>query len=137
MRFMDKLIEHPEFIGRVSRIFHVVFVAREEFSHARLKVEIDSGTYDPKASDYRSSHTIRMDDALVSFVTLDYAALISLGQLYMVEIRQLCVLEDVDAPMGDAAGGDDVDGDRVGVGGVAELTARESVGGEDEVVGRV
>lgn len=48
---MDKLIEHLEFTGGVSRTHHVAFVAGEESGKAGLKVEIDARTYDPEGSD--------------------------------------------------------------------------------------
>lgn len=44
-------------------------------------------------SDSQSSHTIGMDNMPVSFMTLSYIHMLSLGQLDMVGIRQLCVLE--------------------------------------------
>lgn len=50
---MDKLMEHPKFTGNVSRIMHAVFVAGEEFGCSGLKAEVDSGFYDPNASDSR------------------------------------------------------------------------------------
>lgn len=61
---MNRLIKHPEFTSWVSRIRDAAFVAREESDRFGLKLEIDSGTYDPEASDSRSSHTTRFDDAL-------------------------------------------------------------------------
>ena len=46
--------KHPKFTGGVSRIHHVSFVVGEESGRAGLKLEIDSGTYDPEANDLGS-----------------------------------------------------------------------------------
>lgn len=51
VHIMDKIIQHPEFTSVVIRIRHVAFVAREESGHNRLNAEVDSGFYDPNASD--------------------------------------------------------------------------------------
>lgn len=37
---IDKLIEHPEFTGTVSRIRHASFVSKEDFVHSGFKVEV-------------------------------------------------------------------------------------------------
>lgn len=100
MHIMDKLIEHPEFTSGVSQIHHVAFVVKEEYARVGLKLEIDSRTYDPKASDSRSSHSVGFNDALISFATLDYAAFLGFGQLHMVGIRQIYMFDNVDEPMG-------------------------------------
>ena len=88
-----------------------------------------------------------MDNIPVSFTTLDYIDMLSLGQLDMVGIRQLCVLEDVDQTICDPTCGNDVGGNGVGVGGSvvqnvdegaggsARQNADEGAGGENESVG--
>lgn len=113
---MDRLIKNPDFTGGVSRICHAAIMVGEESNHIGLKVGIDSMTYDPKASDSRSSHTMWLDDALVSFTTVDYVSLLRLHQLDMVGIRPLYI-QDVDEPIGDPSGEEDACGDGAGDGG--------------------
>lgn len=62
MHIMDKLIEHPKFTIVVSRIRHAAFIASEESDSSGLKVEVDYGSYEPNASDSRSSHTTSLND---------------------------------------------------------------------------
>ncbi|CAI9290034.1 unnamed protein product [Lactuca saligna] len=81
MRIMEKLLEHPEFTGGISRIHHAAFVAGEESGWASFKTQVDAGTYDPSASDSRSSHTLALDDDLLAFATVDFADLLGLGHL--------------------------------------------------------
>lgn len=83
---METLIEHPEFTSGISRIRHAAFVAGEESDRAGLKAEIDFGVHDPDTSDSRSNHTTSLNDALLSFTTMDHASLLGLGNLDMVEM---------------------------------------------------
>nr|KAJ0209428.1 hypothetical protein LSAT_V11C400206260 [Lactuca sativa] len=100
VRIMDRLLEHPEFIGGISQIRHAAFVAREE--------SVDAGMYDPSASDSRSSHSSASEDALLAFATLDFAGLLELGHLGMNEVRALCSFdedEEATGVLGVGAGG--------------------------------
>lgn len=92
---MNKLIEHPEFISAVSWIWHAAFGVGKESDRSGLKAEVDSGSYNPNASDSWSNHTTSLNDALIAFATIDYASLLGLGHLDMVGMRRLCALENV------------------------------------------
>lgn len=78
---MDKRIEHPKFIGVVSRIRHVAFVTGEDSGRSALKAKVDSGSYNPNDSDSRSSHTTSLNDALLVFASMDHASLLGLWNL--------------------------------------------------------
>lgn len=69
------------------------------------------------------------DGALLSFAALNDATLLGLGQLDMVAISQLCVLEDIDEPIIDPVGGDDAGGNGAGAGGGIVQNIEEGVGG--------
>lgn len=99
---MDNLIEHLKFTIRFSQIRYAAFVVGEEFGHVGLKADIDSGAYDPEASDSRSKHTTSLNDAFLTFSMMDYAAILGLGPLDMAVIRHLCVLDDAGEPAYDA-----------------------------------
>lgn len=71
---MDKLIEHPNFTGAMSRIRHAAFLVGEESGRNGLKAEVDSDSYDPNASDSRYKHTMSLNDALLVFATMDHAS---------------------------------------------------------------
>lgn len=79
VRVMDKLIEHMEFIGGVSKIYHAALVVGEESECAGLKVDIDVESYDMEGSDSRSSHTSSLKYAMLAFATMDYAVILGLG----------------------------------------------------------
>ena len=91
---MDKLLKHPEFTGGISRIRHAAFVVGEESGWANLKAQVDARTYDPSASHSWSSHTSALDDALLSFVTMDFAGLLRLGHLDVDRVRALCAFDE-------------------------------------------
>lgn len=98
---MDKLLEHPEFTCGVSRIHHATFVAGEESGWANLKAQVDAGTYDPSASDSRSSHSSALDDALLDFATMDFVGLLGLGHLDVDGVRALCAFDEGEDAVGD------------------------------------
>ncbi|XP_023766921.1 uncharacterized protein LOC111915500 [Lactuca sativa] len=102
---MDKLLEHPEFTGCIRRILHVAFVAGEESGWSNLKAQVDFGTYDPSASDSRSSYSLALDDALLGFTTMDFVGLLGLGHLDMVGVRALCAFDEGVVGLGVGAGG--------------------------------
>lgn len=119
IHIMDKLIEHPEFTGTMSRIKHAMFVTGEESGRSGLKVEVDSSSYDLNTCDSRSSHTTSLNDTLLSFTTTDHASLLVLGNLEKEGMRQLCVLEEanniLDGVLIDGVGGG---GGSIGDGGI-------------------
>nr|KAJ0186289.1 hypothetical protein LSAT_V11C900462480 [Lactuca sativa] len=130
VRVMDKLIEHPEFTGGISCIHHTTFVASEELGRVGLKAQVDTRTYDPFANDSRLSHSSTLDDALLDFVTMDFAGLLGLGLLDVDGVKALCVFDE-----GEDVGTGLVEGNVVGVvkGGVGGLGADDvgtSVGGD-------
>lgn len=51
VHIMDKLIEHPECTSIVCLIKHAMFIAREESGRNSLKASVESGSYDPDASE--------------------------------------------------------------------------------------
>lgn len=126
VRVIDKIIEHPEFTGDISRILHVAFVAGEVSRWASLKAQVDAGTYDPSASDSRSSHSSSLDDAILAFATMDFAGLLGIGQLDVDGVKALCAFdkgEDVVGVEGDivgvfGGGADGAGGDGIVAGGV-------------------
>nr|KAJ0201198.1 hypothetical protein LSAT_V11C600329610 [Lactuca sativa] len=91
---MDKLIEHPEFTCSISCIHHAAFFAGEGSDLTNLKAQVDAGTYDPSASDSRSSHSSALDVALLSFATMDFAGLLGLGHLDVDEVKALCAFDE-------------------------------------------
>ena len=80
-----------------------------------MKAQVDAGTYDPSASDSHPSHSSALDDALLAFETMDFAGLLGLGQLDVDAVRALCVFDEGEDVVGDAAaglvGGNGVDAD--------------------------
>ncbi|KAL7584393.1 hypothetical protein Lser_V15G42406 [Lactuca serriola] len=113
---MEKLLEHPEFTGGISRIRHAAFVVGEESGWANLKAQVDAGTYDPSTSDSRSSHSSVLDDALLAFATMDFASFLGLGNLDIDGVRALCTFDDSEEGLGELGLGT-VGGDGDGVGG--------------------
>ncbi|XP_023731545.2 uncharacterized protein LOC111879323 [Lactuca sativa] len=107
---MDKLLEHPEFTGGISRIRHVAFVVGEESGWENLKAQVDVGTYDPSASDSWSSHSSALDDALLAFATMDFIGLLGLGHLDIVGVRALCTFDDGEECVGELVVGTGGDG---------------------------
>ncbi|KAL7614546.1 hypothetical protein Lser_V15G04891 [Lactuca serriola] len=113
---MDKLLEHPEFTGGIRRIRHAAFVVGEESGWSNLKAQVDIRTYDPSASDSRSSHSLALDDALLGFTTMDFAGLLGLGPLDMGGVRALCAFDEGVVGLGvGAVGGGDGNDDGVAV----------------------
>lgn len=70
-----------------------------------MKARVDAGTYDQSANDSRSSHSLALGDALLTFVTMDFAGLLRLGQLDVDGVRELCVFDEVEDVVGDTAVG--------------------------------
>lgn len=138
MHIMDKLIDHAKFTSGISQIRHAAFVAGKESSCNGLKVEIDFGVYDPDDSDSRRIHTTSLNDALLSFVTIDHASLLGLGHLDMVGMRRLCALEDVGEVLDgimicEASGGDAMaGGDGVGASDDGAKTGGGDAGASDD-----
>lgn len=138
VRIMNKLIEHLKFTSTVSRVRHASFVAGDESGHNGLKAEIDSGSYDPNASDSRSSHTTSLNDVLFDFSTMDHASLLGLGHLDMMVMHQLCSLYEVDEVPDDMlieGSGGDSGGNNGSDGGADDGTVVEGNGngGDDPV----
>ncbi|XP_023733093.1 glycine-rich cell wall structural protein 1.8-like [Lactuca sativa] len=125
---MDKLLEHPEFTGGISRIRHAAFVTGEESGWANLKAQVDAETYDPSVSNLRSSHSSTLDDALQGFATMDFAGLLRLGNLDVDAVRALCTFDDSDEGLGELGAGT-IGGGRDGVGGSGGGDGDWDVGG--------
>ncbi|KAL7593516.1 hypothetical protein Lser_V15G33220 [Lactuca serriola] len=114
-----------QFTGDISRIRHVAFVAGEDSGWASLKAQVDAGTYDPLASDSRSSHSSALDDALLAFATMDFNGLLGLGHLDVDGVKALCTFKDSNEGVGEL----DVGTGGGGVGGNGSNGASGSGGG--------
>ena len=76
---MDKLIEHPEFMGAVSLIRHAAFVAGAESIRKVVADAGHQGLVDAPTFGYVAS----VNEALLAFASMDHASLLGLGELYM------------------------------------------------------
>lgn len=87
MRFVDKLIEHPDFTSAVSLICHSAFIAGEKSVRNTLE---SAGPENLVASSPSSGHVVSVNEALLSFSRMDHASLLGLGDLDIQGVRELC-----------------------------------------------
>ena len=78
VRFVDKLIEHSDFTGAVSLIRHFAFVVGAEYIHNTL-ASVGSGGIVTSAPS--SGPIVHVNEALLSFSSMDHASLLGLGDL--------------------------------------------------------
>lgn len=141
MRFVDKLIEHPEFTGVVSLIRHIAFVVGAESMRNALVSAGHSGHIDAPFFGPVTS----VNEAFLAFASMDHASLLGLGDLDMQGVRGLYAFCGSDCTPEDMASGDDEvghgdnivvgDGDTVikgGGGASGHVDVNAGLGGNDD-----
>ncbi|CAH1412852.1 unnamed protein product [Lactuca virosa] len=143
VRIVDKLIEHLDFTNVISLIRHAAFVAGIESVH---KTSAGAGGGDVGVDAAFVGPVVSVNDALLSFASMDHASLLGLGELDVGGLRELCSFGGSEGTPESAVGQDivqaaEVGGKKVNEGGDGDrgegqvvVVGNEVVRGEDDVV---
>ena len=126
---VDKLIEHLNFTNSISLIRHASFIAGAKSDHdvsvpAAGPDYIDPGDDVPPAS---------VNEALLSFSSMDHASLLGLGGLDIQRLCELCAFVGFEGTLDGMSSGavgddDEIEGGRGGAGNVIEGTVGDGKG---------
>ena len=87
VRIVDKLIEHPDFTNAISLICHVAFMAGVE---SIQKASGGGGGGEAVVGMSSVGPVVGINDALLSFASMDHASLLGLGEVGIEGLRELC-----------------------------------------------
>ena len=85
--YIDKMIEHPDFTNAISLIWHAAFMAGIE---SVQKTSAGAGGGDVSVDAASVSPVVSVNDALLSFSSMDHASLLGLGELGVGGLQELC-----------------------------------------------
>ncbi|KAI3499674.1 hypothetical protein L1887_35479 [Cichorium endivia] len=92
-RIVEKIFLIPEFMHGINRIRRTSYVAGEEAGRRGLRQELKIGGPDTGEGGSASECAREVDDAMEEFATLDYAGLLSLGELRVDGLKELLRVE--------------------------------------------
>lgn len=96
---VDKLVEHPDFTSVVSLIRHSSFVVGSESSRSGFMSKIGSSSVNPNVGAPQPESVPSVNDALLSFASMDHTSLLGFGDLDIQGVRALCAFTALRVPL--------------------------------------